>query len=260
VLLALGSVAVMILASPVAADLLEVEPFQDTTLIETTDGSLSNGSGEGVFVGNTSGGGGIPPTRRALLAFDLSALPEGAVVQSATLTLQLVNGPTGASDLDVLTLHEVLADWGEGASSATGGKGAPAALDDATWLHTFYEPGDPSQAPMWAQPGGDFAPLGVPISGNDGTAFWWNSPALAADVQTGVDDPASNFGWLLIGDEGVLSTALKFGSREALTVGDRPVLSITYVPEPQRALLGASAILGVTWLRFRRRLHRRGNA
>ncbi len=48
-----------------------------------------------------------------------------------------------------------------------------------------------------------------------------------SDVQTWLDSPATNFGWIVIGKEQALTTAKRFGSREGTPVL-RPSLTVTY--------------------------------
>jgi hypothetical protein len=91
----------------------------------------------------------VSDLRRGLLAFDLSAVPDDAVVISATVTLFVSR--TNAV-IQTVGLHRVLADWGEGDSDAPAeeGGGAAATAGDATWEYSFWE------AQSWATPGGDF--------------------------------------------------------------------------------------------------------
>jgi hypothetical protein len=57
---------------------------RDNTLIESNDGSLSNGLGPHIFVGTTNAG----PIRRALVRFPVdTAIPDGATVTAVTLVL-----------------------------------------------------------------------------------------------------------------------------------------------------------------------------
>ena len=58
---------VAILVSSAAADTVTLRSVRDNTLIETSDGSLSNGAGDGVYSGRTSMSEGS--LRRAVLAF-----------------------------------------------------------------------------------------------------------------------------------------------------------------------------------------------
>ncbi|MHC4217896.1 MAG: DNRLRE domain-containing protein [Planctomycetota bacterium] len=194
-----------------------VTAARDNTLFST--GTTSNGAGEFVFSGRT--GGGI--MQRAVLAFDVAGhVPAGAEIIGASLTLTLVQTSSGPQ---AHSLHRVLADWGEGTSSSGGGTGAPATPGDATWLHTFY----PDQ--LWAVPGGDFsgAASSTQTVGSAGLAYTWPStPAMVADVQSWLDSPAVNSGWLLKGNEAEVQTAKKFASRESTQIELRPVLTIEF--------------------------------
>ncbi len=140
----------LIVASAVAsasASTVSLAATRDNTLIETADGSLSNGAGPAVYAGRTSQSSGS--IRRALLAFDVAGnLPAGALITSATLHLHRTGGPQSPSPL---SLHRVQAEWGEGTSSWDGGQGAPATASDATWIHTLHPTSE------WNLPGGDFA-------------------------------------------------------------------------------------------------------
>ncbi len=220
---------------------------RDNTLVEIANGSLSNGSGDYFFAGRTGQGAGSD-RRRGLLAFDLSGIAPGSVINSVSLTLymnQALSGPFGVS------LHTVSQDWGEGASNASGeeGPGATASAGDATWTHTF------SPSSTWTNPGGDFNAVASAIQSVGATTglYIWTSAGMAADVQAWVDNPSSNFGWLLRGDESDTFTARRFASSENTTASFRPLLTIdfTAVPEPSRAILLLTAALTIT-LRRRR--------
>ncbi len=63
--------------------------------------------------------------------------------------------------------------------------------------------------------------------------------AMVSDVQSWLDAPAGNFGWLLQGDEAVGSTAARFDSRQNLTPSFGPVLVVEYTP-PTTAVSTAS--------------------
>jgi hypothetical protein len=72
------------------------------------------------------------------------------------------------------------------------------------------------------------------------------SPASAganADVQSWLDNPATNFGWVLLMDEVLASTARRINSREA-TSGTRPTLNITYLTPGTGATWGTGCASG----------------
>jgi hypothetical protein len=192
----------------------------DATLIEDPAGDLANGAGPAFFAGRTSQSN--DSRRRALVFFDVaSALPRAASIKSAELALVLT--PANDSIADV-AVHRVLSPWSEGTSSASGGGGAPAVAGDATWLHTFYD------TQFWAMPGGDFAPdpSGFTAVGSPGVYVWGTTPALEADVQSWLDEPDSNHGWLLIGNEEAPTTSKRFASRENPAEEMRPQLLVVY--------------------------------
>lgn len=213
------------MGTPAVAESLSVEPAKDNTLFGFDDGSASSGAGQFLFCGQSGGQVGDPIQHRPVLAFDLSDIPPGSNVTDVTLTLTLLQAsPFGGTDS--MTLHKLLADWGEGMSNSFGGSGVPAQTDDATWLHTFY----PDQ--FWASPGGDFAGAvssSQNVSTTPGVYTWTATPQMIADVQQWVDDPDTNFGWIMMGNEAQTFTAKKFFSSEA-AADDRPSLTVEYEP------------------------------
>ncbi len=240
---------------------LNLNPVKDNTLIQETDpnSQLSNGDGD-VFVGRTNQDGQGTPTvsiRRGLEQFNVAAsVPSGATITGVSLTMRDVTGLDGDQ---TVTLHDVLQDWGEGTSLQSGGMGAAATNGDATWLYTFYDASNPSASPIWSTPGGDFSPTVsgstvISVEGGAGQLFTWSSTSNAqmiADVQSWLDNPATNFGWLLEGNESRGQTAKQLNSRESTTP---PVLTITYhVPEPTGLALGALAAVALAMLNLVRR-------
>lgn len=197
---------------------------KDNTLYESSTGALSNGAGEHFFAGRT--GQIANSIRRGLIQFDIAgAIPAGATIQSVELTLNMSKTPLGAG-AKTIALHPVDTDWGEGASNDLGneGSGTAAQAGDATWIHTFFD------TDTWTSAGGDFS--GTPsasISVNAlGPYTWGSTSAMVADVQAWLDTPASNHGWLLLGDESAGSTAKRFDTREIVTASQRPALRIVY--------------------------------
>jgi hypothetical protein len=197
-----------------------ITPTKDNTLYESPTGGTSNGAGQHLFVGQTSGGS----MRRALVAFDIAGqIPAGATIVSATLQLQMSKTNAGAEPIG---LHKVSADWGEGTSDATAneGSGATATTGDATWLYTFFN------TAQWSTDGGDFAPTASATLSVNGIGFytWDSTPGMVTDLQSWLDAPATNFGWILLGNETAVGTAKRFSSRENATVAARPQLTVVY--------------------------------
>lgn len=212
-------------ASASLADTVALSPVADATLFQEDSGALANGAGIYLFAGLTIQSDESLITRRALLKFDLaSAIPAGSTIHSATLTLRMSRTIAGDT---AMTLHRAQADWGEGATDAPGqeGAGAPALPGSATWIHTF------SDTAFWANPGGDFDPTPSASATVGFTGFYdWTGPQLAADAQSFLDDPAGNFGWILLGNEIFEPTAKRFDSRENPTPANRPVLTVDFTP------------------------------
>jgi hypothetical protein len=203
-----------------AVDEVAIVADRDNTLYEDATGMLSNGAGANFFVGRTAQGS--EETRRGLLHFDVASVVDpGLTIASATLMLNL-NMAAGGGMVSV-GLHSVESDWGEGTSVAGGGGGAggPASAGDATWVNTFFSTVD------WATPGGDFAAGASAVATVDSSTFTtysWTSATMESDVQAWLDTPATNFGWLVQGDESMTTTAMRFASRE--NTGNEPILCL----------------------------------
>jgi hypothetical protein len=58
---------------------------------------------------------------------------------------------------------------------------------------------------------------------------------MTGDVAFWIQNPASNFGWELIGSEITAGTAKAFNSRQATTASARPALTIHYTAAPTAA-------------------------
>jgi spore coat protein A len=193
---------------------------KDNTLYEDSLGSTSNGAGSYIFVGNTGGG----EHRRGVIAFDVAGnIPAGVTITSVSLELRMSRTKAGTETIE---LHRLLGDWGEGTSNADGqeGGGAPATSGDATWLHMFYD------TAFWGTPGGDFTATvsaSQAVGGNG--SYSWSGTQMVADVQSWLDNPVTNFGWLVLGNETGSQTAKRFDSKDNGTAGNRPRLTIDFV-------------------------------
>ena len=195
---------------------------------------LVGGAGEYLFVGmtgqtNIDTGEPENALRRGILVFGTATngIPAGATVTDVTLRLYQSQaspfvGPTGENDIH---LHRVTTAWGEGSSDAgvLKGQGTAAEPNDATWLHTFYD------AENWSTAGGDYvaAPSASLTVGSAEDFYEWSSAEMIADVQAWLADPASNFGWIIIGEESTPS-ARRFDTRENAAFQNRPQLTISY--------------------------------
>jgi hypothetical protein len=163
---------------------------------------------------------------RALMRFELAGIPAGATVTSAELKVTIVNVPPAIPPpASTFELHRVLKAWGEGANTLL--SGGPAQAGEASWA------APQSPEPFWEGPGASGASdaaavisSSVPMSAL-GSYTFPSTPALIEDVQKWIDDPASNFGWMMKSDrEEVQQTARRFASKESAS--GKPTLAITY--------------------------------
>ncbi len=227
----------------VRATSISLGAAKDNTLFENADGNLSSGAGQHVYSGLTGHQDGFN-IRRSLLAFDVvDSIPAGATINSAELTLEMTKKQIAAGPM-LTGLHRLTSDWGEGASVSPAGAGTVAAAGDATWLHTF------SPGSLWGTAGGDFAAAASATLSVDalGSYTWGSTAAFVADVQDMLDNPGTDFGWALIGNEAVPTTARQFGSRENANAAFRPTLLIDYteMPEPSTlALMLGAGLVGL---------------
>jgi hypothetical protein len=210
----------------VSAGIVNLTPSKDNTLYEydPLDGDKSNALGIHFFAGETAMG----ELRRGVLAFDIAGnIPPGSTITAVTLSLNMSKTPL--DDPRTVELHNLLADWGEGTSIASGeeGDGAPATPNDATWRHRFFD------TVFWTNEGGDYsATISASQSVGPIGPYTWSSAQMVADVQSWLDNPASNFGWLVLGDESTILTSKRFDTRESASP---PVLTIQYKPGPRVA-------------------------
>ena len=210
------------LSSTATADILFLEADRDTTLIQSTSGDRGNGAGIHFFVGDTENNG----IRRGLLHFDIAGnIPANSRIVFVRLRVSVTK--TIAPFPDNVFLHRVLDDWGEGDSSGAGG-GAVATMDDATWRHRFV----PDE--FWANLGGDFDPTPSAVRVMDNTLqdYLFRTDAMLAEVQSWLDAPATNFGWLMkVENESGPRSARRFGSRENADAALRPLLEVHFVDD-----------------------------
>ncbi len=124
--------------------------------------------------------------------------------------------------------------------------GTAAAVNDATWLHTFFN------TSFWTNAGGDFSSTISATTSITGVGpFTWTSAQMVADVQAWVDNPSLNFGWIVRDAETVVRQAARFASRENPNSQLRPTLTVTFtpIPEPTALVLAGFGMIGGWWAR-----------
>eukprot|EP00043_Microstomoeca_roanoka_P007026 m.68010 g.68010 ORF g.68010 m.68010 type:complete len:960 (-) comp13663_c0_seq1:373-3252(-) len=225
-MLAVALLVCSILFSSTSALQATIYPARDGTLIEPAANEVNAGGlSDSVYSGRLAEG----RRMRAVFWFNIEReIPKGSTIQSVSLFLFLekVKIPLPHNH----TVHRLLKPFGEGTSAFNGGKGAPATTSDATWLHTMYPD------TFWDTPGGDFvsAPSSVAsVSFSQRQYEWLN---LAADVQSWVDTPNQDYGFILLGDEdscnefGCSPTSHRFSSKDHQDQTRWPRLVVEYTP------------------------------
>jgi hypothetical protein len=162
----------------------------------------------------------FPPIQRGLLRFSFEDIPSGAVVTGVTLRLVAIGGPREASDFD---LNRLLVEWSEsGATWVT-------RLSATPWTAAGAAAGADYVTPASIMGQLTPVPMGGPPTTND-----FSSPGMVEDVQLWLNDPGTNFGWILHATGGMAGTGRQVASREDPT--RKPMLIVEYtLSEPPPA-------------------------
>ncbi|HPO13590.1 MAG TPA: proprotein convertase P-domain-containing protein, partial [Candidatus Hydrogenedentes bacterium] len=220
---------------------------KDATLYFDLYGTIANGSGQYLFAGLSDDAS--PLKRRAALQFDVaSILPADAHIVDAQLKLyhEYLNSESNAS----LTITKIARSWGEGASDAEGDEaaGTTALTDDVTWRHRF------SGGEWWSMIGGDVQGTTTAQAAIGGEGSWTiaslpggSRAQIIADVQSWLDQPDSNNGWMLKSDESTITGVKRLASREHPDADKQPRLVITYVSETSGEGEGEEPCTEYTW-------------
>ena len=175
---------------------------RDTKLLTESPGSNYGESTELELDGS--------PAQAGLVYWDLTSIPEGSVVQSVDITLEITN----KSD-DSYEFYELKRPWLEG---------------EATWMES-------GSGQSWQVAGADgledrgTSAVGAIIDLSKGLRTILLNDTGVAVVQAWVNNPAINHGFI-IQDYINASDGLDFSSREDDTVSNRPKLTVTYLGEP----------------------------
>ncbi len=237
---------------------ISIGDIQDATIYQNNPNN-SSGQGPGLF----SGTNGMDSPRRGLLQFDIADnIPHGATITGVQLTLVLGQiaggGMGGGGGTSIIQLHDLTDSWGypqpqlpPSDNLGGTGQGIPAMTGDVTWDTRFF---NESPALPWSSPGGDFSGVvsaSLPVTGPLNTSWDWSSPTMVNDVQGWLNDPSTDFGWILVNADEVDPTDFRaFYSRNALTPSNQPLLTITYIPAdspPVVQLNAPNANYATTW-------------
>ena len=210
------------------AQTVNLDATEDTTIYSE---NVDNNGGEHAFsIAGTANNGN---ERRSLLQFDLSGIAPGSLVNSASLDLDITQvGNTGGT----FQLFRLDTDWAEG--RGVGNQGAAALAGEATWNSAEFGSVD------WT-PGGSFFPqlLSEVSITSTGEASFSSSDNFIDAIQSIVDDPTQNFGFLISSSSGN-GSAIRIGSREG---GSAASLSVdfTAIPEPTGISILALSLAGL---------------
>jgi len=229
-----GWLLVLVLTAPALAVSTNLSPVADTTLSEGYPGNN--------FGGMTFANSGTTQNftrNRALFRFDLAGVvPGGSSITSARLILEVTGEPADGYAFADFGLHRLLVPWSEGtktnASPSGAGQGSPASTNEATWFYrfafttnTWSAPGAAATSDYVAAPSAAVTVYGL----NDSPYYFGSTAQTIADVQLWLDDPQTNFGWILVCQaETTDFTARRFGSRE--NANFPPQLEIEYLVAP----------------------------
>ena len=216
-------VPTLLLAAGLQADTLTLSPDADTAMLSLNPQNNYGGLMT-VPVGPVARAGHVA---RALFRFDVAgSLPAGAVVTNVTLRFQ-VSRESSTGPADIAALHRMRVDWAEG-SKTNPNHGSAASPGESNWRSRRSGIAD------WAGPGGA---AGTDFESSPGATAAWDGPgaytfgptdALIADVQSWLDHPAANHGWMLKSlGESATGAAKRVVTREG-PQSQRPALVIGF--------------------------------
>lgn len=197
------------------ADSIMLSPVADAEIHQINSPDSNYAFGSSIATGKLGANSGNE-IRRAMLRFDPSGqLPPGAVITGVSVTVNVVRTPSTAPANSTFDLRLVLQSWSE---------------TNVTW--NSRSNGLPWNSPGAEGAGDSFAsPSSTVFVTGLGSYTFPSTPALFSDVQSWLNNPGTNFGWLLVSEDEMTSeTARRFGARE-----DPPnasVLEIDYALPP----------------------------
>jgi hypothetical protein len=217
------------------------------TMIRGDDGNAVNNYGAGGYniVGRVPNG-----PLRTLFTYSIASIPSDAIITSVTLTIIGERNDTTSTNASTLfNLHKLNGSFVEGNGTLTGTANA-----GANWTSR----GD---GVAWTTPGGDFdstvlSSISVNSRSADEKGYTFNStPELVAAAQNALSNGGDLSFLMKLNDASEASTSRNvfffYGDDAAGTnnvdADKRPILTITYIPEPSviaSVALGGLLLLG----------------
>ncbi len=188
----------------------------ETTIQASADSYMNEGAKDTNYGGQTYIEVSSKPSAwgnaRGILKFDLSSIPSGSTITSVTLSLYLYS--TRGYDR-TYCIHKVTKNWTE---------------SGVTW--NKYDGTN-----NWTTSGGDYeATASATVTAGAVWNIWvnWSSSTLVSDVQGFVNNPSTNFGWIIKDQTEGSSNQdwVRFYSKEYTETTLRPKLAVTYSGEP----------------------------
>lgn len=210
-----------------AAETTNLTAIADTGLWH---GAPNNNLGHESFVpvGRSMVGGHVG---RGLVKFDLSAIPDSATINSATLILTIVLDRSAGE----MSVHPMLRSWieGTGMGGPVGGQpgsiGSPAQTGEPSW-NLRAQPST-SWGAAGALAGVDFVSTASASATPAGATVTFSSAGLTADVQRFFTNGNTNFGWLIKNTDEGSTGARRVATRE--DSANAPALIVDYsLPAP----------------------------
>jgi len=197
------------------------------------DSERSNALGPNIWSGKGANGN----LKRSAIFFDCkSIIPAEATITSAVMVLAIDRAPAAPSGPSSVTIHRLVAGWGEGTSDASlidgGGRGTNATPGDMTLTHNFFN------TSLWVTAGGDFvAGASAIATGVRWPAFSDFHPTnhftsigvLESDIQGFIDGTFPEYGWMVKGDESVSISAKRYFSANTTNLAEHPMLLVGFV-------------------------------
>ena len=232
---------------------LQYSAAETTNLIAIADtglwhGAPNNNLGHETFmpVGTSMVGGHVG---RGLIKFDLSAIPDTATINSATLTLTIVLDRSGLE----MSVHRMLRSWIEGVgiggptTGQPGSIGSPAQTGEPTW-NLRAQPST-SWGAAGSLAGVDFVSAASASGTPVGATLTFSSAGLTADVQRFFANAGTNFGWLIKNTGEGSGGARRVATRE--DSANAPVLIVDYsLPAPPMSPTIFDVALNENQIRF----------
>lgn len=194
------------------ADSTVVTPPSKDAWVDETDPSINHGDDTELKVRSEEDS----DNSRTLVAFTLPDLPDGAIIESAILSLFMKDAPSGDRTYGV---YRITQDWVEGDGSSDNDPSG-----EVTWDNKPATEASPTSA--------------VSIGTSDNVTKSWD---VTTDVQGFYAETFSNYGWMIQDENENTSPAEKseFRSKEHDEASEQPSLEIVYsVPEGQGAISG----------------------